>query len=120
MNLANVGESMKKVDNSDWICMIQPREDEDEKSGAKNFNNDVKIMDCKVTKSRFGEKDFSIPFKANFSRFRFEELRKDSGLDIDENLQELSEKNKVADHITQIQNSRYMDEDESFNMDGFV
>ena len=49
-----------------------------------------------------------------------EELRKDSGLDIDENLQELSEKNKVADHITQIQNSRYMDEDESFNMDGFV
>ena len=120
MNLANVGESMKKVDNSDWICMIQPREDEDEKSGAKNFSNDVKIMDCKVTKSRFGEKDFSIPFKANFSKFRFEELRKDSGLDIDENLQELSEKNKVADHITQIQNSRYMDEDESFNMDGFV
>lgn len=119
MNLANVSESMKKVDNSDWIAMIQPREDEDEKSGAKNFNSDIKIMDCKITKSRFGDKDVSIPFKANFKRFKFEEFRTEVGLDIDANLNELAEEKRVANKLIEIQNQNYSD-DENFDMDGFV
>jgi hypothetical protein len=120
MNLANVSESMKKVDNADWIGMIQPREEEDEKSGAKQYDSDIKIMDCKVTKSRFGAKDFSVPFKANFSRFKFEELRKDSGLDIDKDLNSLSEESKLSDKITQLQTGLYMDDSDDMNIGGFL
>lgn len=114
MNLANVSESMKKVDNADWIAMLQPREEEDEKSGSQKIDTDNRIIDCKITKSRFGDKDFSVPFKANFSRFRFDEVYRSDGLDIDTDLSMISQENKIADKITQIQNGRYIsDETES-------
>lgn len=116
MNLANVGESMKKVDNADWIAMLQPREEEDDKAGSRTFDNDIKIMDCKITKSRFGNKDISIPFRSNFKCFRFEEFRTTASLDIDTNLNELSERKKVADTVTQIQTGMYQDDD----LSGFV
>lgn len=125
MNLTNMGESMKKVDNSDWICMMQPKEDDDEKSGARGSNTDLKDMDLKITKSRFGHKDVSVPFRTNFSKFRFEEIRKDTGLDIDVSLTELDQRNVVADKIAKTQNERYdlSEESESMDMegiDGFV
>jgi replicative DNA helicase len=125
MNLTNIGESMKKVDNSDWICMMQPKEDDDEKSGSHGTNFDLKDMDLKITKSRFGHKDVSVPFRTNFSKFRFEEIRKNSGLDIDVNLNEMDQRTIVSDKITKIQNERYdlTEESESMDMseiDGFV
>ena len=122
MNLTNIGESMKKVDNSDWICMMQPKDEDDEKSGSKTYNSDMNDMDLKITKSRFGHKDVSIPFRTNFSKFKFEEIRKTGGLDIDVNLNELDARNKVSDKITQIQNSRYNEnvESEIDNIDAFL
>ena len=122
MNLTNIGESMKKVDNSDWICMMQPKEDDDEKSGSKTYNSDMNDMDLKITKSRFGHKDVSIPFRTNFSKFKFEEIRKNNGIDIDMNLNELDQRTIVSDKVTQIQNGRYNEDTESDleNMDGFI
>lgn len=120
MNLANVSESMKKVDNADWIGMIQPREEEDDKSGAKHYNSDIKLMDCKVTKSRFGQKDFSVLFRANFSKFKFEEVRNGSGMDVDSDLNQLSEESIVSDKITQTQTGIYTDDDSDFNVGGFL
>ena len=124
MNLSNVSESMKKVDNSDWIAMLQPREEESEKSGSRQVNTDVKIIDCKITKSRFGDKDFSIPFRANFSRFRFEQLFKSDDISIDTDIDTIVQQNNVADKITSIQNSNYDDRTEEstesdFNINGF-
>ena len=113
MNLSNVGESMKKVDNADWIAMLQSREDDDEKAGANNkkYDTDFKIMDCKITKSRFGNKDVSIPFKANFSRFRFEEFRTEVGLNIDTNLNEMASMSTVTEKVNEIQNGTYLNDD---------
>jgi len=117
MNLANVGESMKKVDNSDWICMIQPKEEDEDKNGSKRPDTDISIMDLKITKSRFGQKDISIPFRANFKRFRFEEINKNNaGLDIDQDLNELDERSIVSDRVTQTQNSMYTDEDSTYDV----
>ncbi len=119
MNLTNIGESMKKVDNADWICMMQPQDVESEKTGNKVYNSDENIMNLLITKSRFGRKDVSVPFKTTFSKFKFEELHKDSTLDIDTDLNEQAELAKVSDRVTEIQNGNYMDDD-SMETDGFV
>ena len=120
MNLANVSESMKKVDNADWIAMLQPREEDDEKAGTQRVDKDEKIMDCKITKSRFGHKDVSVPFKSNFKRFRFDEYRKDTGLEIDEDLLQRSEEDRVAKTVVESQNSMYSDDDTLDMTDGGI
>jgi hypothetical protein len=77
-------------------------------------------MDCKITKSRFGQKDFSVLFRANFSKFKFEEVRHGAGMDVDANLNQLSDEAIVSDRVTQTQNGLYMEDESDFNIGGFL
>jgi len=86
MTLANVGESMKKVDNADFVALFQRKDQENEKTGS-NYNKNQRNEDVDLTlcikKNRSGASDRSIAFVATFSKFMIKQANSSSALDID-------------------------------------
>ena len=54
MTLANIGESMKKVDNADFVAMFQKRDQENEKTGnlSKDRINEDTDLILNIKKNR--------------------------------------------------------------------
>ncbi len=84
MTLANVGESMKKVDNADFVALFQTKDQENEKTGnIRDSYNDENELILTIKKNRSGAKDRSIAFKAIFSKFLIKQSNSSDCLDID-------------------------------------
>lgn len=85
MTLANIGESMKKVDNADFVAMFQKRDQENEKTGnlSKDRINEDTDLILNIKKNRSGASDRSIGFVATFSKFLIRESNSSEALDID-------------------------------------
>lgn len=83
MTLANVGESMKKVDNADFVALFQTKDQENEKTGnlRQDYNDENELI-LTIKKNRSGAKDRSIGFKAVFSKFLIKQMNDSECLDI--------------------------------------
>lgn len=84
MTLANVGESMKKVDNADFVALFQTKDQENEKTGnlRNTFDEEIELL-LTIKKNRSGAKDRSIGFKATFSKFLIKQENSSECMDID-------------------------------------
>lgn len=85
MTLANVGESMKKVDNADFVALFQRKDQENEKTGNRSkdgWNEDTDLI-LNIKKNRSGPSDRSIAFTATFSKFMIKQANSSDCLDID-------------------------------------
>ena len=85
MTLANVGESMKKVDNSDFVALFQKKDQENEKTGnvsKDKYNEDTDLI-LTIKKNRSGSSERSIAFVATFSKFLIKQRNSSEALDID-------------------------------------
>lgn len=86
MTLANVGESMKKVDNADFVALFQTKDQENEKTGNIRYNEDEENQENEliltIKKNRSGAKDRSIGFKAMFSKFLIKQQNESDCLDV--------------------------------------
>lgn len=102
LSLANIGESMKKVDNADFVGLFQKKDIEKEKTGSQLFSNDDGELVLIIGKNRSGAKDVSITFKTDFSKFLIEEAPEATGLDIDTDLIDL-DKRSIVDRIEEIE-----------------
>lgn len=83
MTLANVGESMKKVDNADFVALFQAKDQENEKTGnlSKDLDEENELI-LTIKKNRSGAKDRSIGFKAIFSKFLIKQSNDSECIDI--------------------------------------
>lgn len=91
LTLANVGESMKKVDNSDFVALFQTKDQENEKTGNVKFGQDVDTeLILTIKKNRSGAKDRSIGFTATFSKFLIKQHNSSDCLDIDSRVMDFS------------------------------
>lgn len=104
LTLANMGESMKKVDNADFVALFQKKDIEKEKTGSSIFGNDDGELVLVIGKNRSGQKDVSILFRTDFSKFLIEEAPQSTGLDIDTDLIDL-DKRSVVETIETIENN---------------
>lgn len=81
--LANISESMKKVDNADFIALIkstsnQPDDNEDLKYvHSSQAKSEMKIS---IQKNRSGAKNGFVTLNADFSRFRIDERETGVGM----------------------------------------
>lgn len=85
MTLANIGESMKKVDNADFVAMLQRKDQENEKTGNRSkdgYNEDTDLI-LNIKKNRSGPSDRSIAFVGTFSKFLIKQANSSECLDID-------------------------------------
>lgn len=85
MTLANVGESMKKVDNADFVALFQRKDQENEKTGNQSrdgWHEDTDLI-LNIKKNRSGPSDRSIAFTATFSKFLIRQANSSDCLDID-------------------------------------
>lgn len=104
VNLSNVGESMKKVDNADFVGLFQKKEIDAEKTGSQLFAPEDGELDLVIGKNRSGKNNISIPFRTNFSKFLIEEAPQSTGLDIDTDMIDLDSRS-VSEQIQRIENS---------------
>lgn len=104
LTLANVGESMKKVDNADFIALFQKKDLESEKTGSSIFSRDDGELLLIIGKNRSGQKDVSISFRTDFSKFLIEEAPQSTGLDVDTDLIDLDKKSIIS-RIESIENN---------------
>lgn len=104
LTLANVGESMKKVDNADFIALFQKKDLESEKTGSSIFSRDDGELLLIIGKNRSGQKDVSISFRTDFSKFLIEEAPQSTGLDVDTDLIDLDKKSIIS-RIENIENN---------------
>ena len=84
MTLANIGESMKKVDNADFVALFQTKDQENEKTGnlRNTFDDETELL-LTIKKNRSGAKDRSIGFRATFSKFLIRQENSSECMDID-------------------------------------
>lgn len=75
LGLANMGESMKKVDHADFVGLFQNVDQEAEKTGADRKPPDIGEMLLSIEKNRSGPKNRSVGLRSNFSQFLIEPLR---------------------------------------------
>lgn len=85
MTLANIGESMKKVDNADFVAMLQKKDQENEKTGNRSNDRDNEDVDLilNIKKNRSGPSDRSIAFVGTFAKFLIKQANSSECLDID-------------------------------------
>ena len=79
-------ESMKKVDNADFVALFQTKDQENEKTGNIRYNEDEENQENEliltIKKNRSGAKDRSIGFKAMFSKFLIKQQNESDCLDV--------------------------------------
>lgn len=86
VNLSNVGESMKKVDNADFVGLFQKKDNDSDRPESQIFDSDDGEMDLVIGKNRSGKKNIAIPFRTRFDKFLIEEAPQVTGLNIDDDI----------------------------------